>query len=167
MWLVIELLTMVDVHSKEQRSRNMAKVRSKDTGIELAIRKGLYARGYRYRKCQTQMAGKPDIVLTKYKTVIFVNGCFWHYHDCSLFKMPASRSDWWRDKLSGNKERDRKNVTLLQGEGWRIIVVWECAIRSSRKKVDELLVEAVLDKIEECLSCDDSIVTIEQGFQEL
>ena len=126
----------MDVHTPETRSKNMAAIRSKDTKPEIWLRKKLHALGYRYRLNDKKLPGKPDIVLKKYNAVIFVHGCFWHMHDCPMFKLPKSRTEWWEAKLSANKERDRKQVFQLQKLDWRVLIVWECAIKG-RMKLDE------------------------------
>ena len=124
---------MVDVHTKEQRSYNMSQIKSKGTIPELVIRKSLHHLGYRYSLNSRKLAGHPDIVLPKYKTVIFINGCFWHYHQCHLFKMPETRFEWWKEKFCKTRLRDKKNVDLLLSIGWRVMVVWECAFKQKRK----------------------------------
>ena len=124
---------MADVVSSETRSRMMANIKAKDTKPELVIRKILHAHGYRYRLHGQKLPGKPDIVLPKYRAVIFVNGCFWHGHDCHLFKWPKSRVDFWKEKISGNKNRDLKNHLELNIQGWRQLTVWECAIKGKHR----------------------------------
>jgi len=127
---------MVDNHSKESRSYNMSQIRSKDTKPEQIVRKYLFSHGFRYRKYVKELPGKPDIVLPKYKTVIFVHGCFWHMHEgCSRSNIPKSNEDYWIPKLSKNKERDLKNIYSLELQGWNIIIVWECELKSSKKEV--------------------------------
>ena len=118
---------MTDVHTKQQRSFNMSCIRSKDTKPELLIRKALFSEGFRYRLHRKDLPGKPDMVFPKYRAVIFVNGCFFHYHDCRLFKMPQTRRSWWKKKLTGNRIRDQKNITALLNSGWRVLTIWECA----------------------------------------
>ena len=118
---------MADKHSKEVRSYNMARIRSKDTKPEEIVRKYLFSRGFRYRKNDPKLPGKPDVVLPKYRTVIFVNGCFWHHHDCRYFVWPSSNVDFWEKKINGNVARDDRNVSTLKAAGWKVIVVWECA----------------------------------------
>lgn len=99
---------------------------SKNTAPEEKVRKYLFSKGFRYRKNDKKLPGCPDIVLTKYKTVIFVNGCFWHKHDCGRFVWPASNNEYWEKKLLGNVKRDEKNYVTLQNLGWNVLVVWEC-----------------------------------------
>ncbi len=120
---------MTDTHSKEVCSRNMSHIRSKDTKPEVAVRKYLFSKGFRYRKNVKTLPGCPGIVLPKYKTVIFVNGCFWHKHDCSRFMWPSSNEDYWREKITRNVTRDRENYEQLKNIGWNIYVVWECQLK--------------------------------------
>jgi len=120
---------MTDVVSKENRSNNMAAVRSKNTKPELLIRKGLHRLGFRFRLHDRKLPGKPDLVLPKYNAVIFVNGCFWHRHDCHLFKWPSTRKDFWKAKIEGNRARDIETVKQLQSMGWRVLTIWECSMK--------------------------------------
>ena len=121
---------MADVHSPEIRSYNMSRIRRRNTKPEELVRKYLFAQGLRYRKNDTRLPGKPDIVLPKYKTVIFVNGCFWHAHEgCQYFVWPKNNAGFWKNKIGGNIERDAKNQRLLTELGWRVIVVWECELK--------------------------------------
>lgn len=120
---------MTDTHSKEVRSRNMSHIRSKDTKPEVTVRKYLFSKGFRYRKNVKTLPGCPDIVLPKYKTVIFVNGCFWHKHDCPRFVWPSSNEDYWREKIIRNVKRDGDNYEQLEASGWNVYVVWECQLK--------------------------------------
>ena len=121
---------MADVHTPEQRSYNMSRIRGKDTKPEELVRKYLFSQGFRYRKNDARLPGKPDIVLPKYKTVIFVNGCFWHAHEgCKYFVWPKNNEDFWRDKISGNVIRDAEKRKQLENMGWKVIVVWECQLK--------------------------------------
>jgi len=130
---------MTDVHSKATRSKNMAAVRNKNTKPELLIRKGLHRMGFRYRLHDRKLPGRPDLVLPKYNAVIFINGCFWHRHDCHLFTWPATRKDFWKSKIEGNKARDLESVKLLKSMGWRVLTVWECAVKGkTRLQEDDL-----------------------------
>ena len=122
---------MADNHSKEIRSMNMSHIRSKNTRPEELVRKYLFSQGFRYRKNVKTLPGCPDIVLPKYKTVIFVNGCFWHKHDCPRFVWPSSNQKYWIPKITANVERDKKNHSLLQSGGWNVIVVWECELKKA------------------------------------
>jgi len=118
----------------------MSGIKAKDTKPELIIRKGLHARGFRYRLHDKRLPGKPDLVFPKFKAVIFVHGCFWHGHDCHLFKWPSSRSEFWRNKITRNREKDSSVAEELHNSGWRILVIWECAIKGkTRMKLDKIL----------------------------
>ena len=120
----------MDNRSKEARSRNMSHIPSKNTKPEEAVRKYLFAQGFRYRKNVSKLPGKPDVVLPKYKTVIFVNGCFWHAHaGCQWFVPPKSNSEFWQKKFQYNIDRDERNYAKLKELGWRVLIVWECEIR--------------------------------------
>ena len=124
---------MADIVDASTRSMMMSRVRGKNTRQEVEIRKRLFAKGFRYRLHDKKLPGKPDIVLRKYNAVIFNHGCFWHVHDCSLFRWPSSEKTFWKKKLVGNKKRDIENVESLIKLGWRILVIWECAFRGSGK----------------------------------
>ncbi|MCK0070861.1 very short patch repair endonuclease [Kordiimonas laminariae] len=137
----------MDVVTPEKRSQMMAGIKGKNTKPELIIRKELFRRGFRYRLHGKKLPGKPDIILPKYKTVVFVNGCFWHKHDCHLFKWPKTRTEFWREKILGNVARDKKNRDLLKADGWKVITIWECAIKN--KSYDEISLE--IDKLAESL----------------
>ena len=120
----------MDNRSKEARSRNMSNIPSKNTKPEETVRKYLFAHGLRYRKNVSKLPGKPDIVLPKYKTVVFVNGCFWHGHEgCKYFVPPKTNTEFWYAKFKYNQERDERNCQKLRDLGWRILIVWECEIR--------------------------------------
>ena len=147
---------MADVVSSETRSRMMANIKAKDTKPELVIRKILHARGYRYRLHGQKLPGKPDIVLPKYRAVIFVNGCFWHGHNCHLFKWPKSRVDFWKEKISGNKNRYLKNHLELNIQGWRQLTVWECAIKGKHR----LSIDQIIKNIEVWLNGNKSKIEI-------
>lgn len=120
---------MADNHSKEVRSINMSHIRSTNSKPEEIVRKYLFAEGFRYRKNVKKLPGCPDIVLPKYKTVIFVNGCFWHKHDCPRFVWPSSNQDYWRPKILRNIERDNQSRKELETLGWKVITVWECELK--------------------------------------
>lgn len=120
----------MDNRTKEVRSRNMSRIPSKNTKPEEVVRKHLFSKGFRYRKNISSLPGKPDIILPKYKTVIFVNGCFWHAHEgCKWFVPPKSNTEFWNKKFEYNKERDKKNYKKLEDLGWRVLIIWECEIR--------------------------------------
>ena len=138
---------MTDVVDKATRSRMMSGIRGKDTKPELQVRKGLHARGFRFRLHDKQLPGKPDVVLPKYNAVIFVHGCFWHGHDCHLFKVPETRTEFWTEKIVGTKIRDEYQQAQLINLGWRVMVIWECALKGRAK----LGVEELADQIESWL----------------
>jgi DNA mismatch endonuclease (patch repair protein) len=122
---------MADVHTKAQRSYNMSRIKGKNTKPEILVRKYLHAHGYRFRLHVKNLPGKPDIVLPKYKTVIFVHGCFWHGHKgCRFFVVPKTRTKWWMNKIEGNKARDKKVFEELRKLGWKVIEIWECRFRN-------------------------------------
>lgn len=125
---------MADIVSKAKRSQMMSGIRGKDTKPEMIVRQGLHARGYRFRLHRKDLPGKPDIVLPKYHAAIFVNGCFWHGHDCHLFKWPKTRESFWREKIGLNRERDVATVSNLLSQNWRVLVIWECAIKGRLKQ---------------------------------
>ena len=134
---------MADNHSKEIRSMNMSHIRSKNSKPEEMVRKFLFSKGFRYKKNVKDLPGKPDIVLPKYKTVIFVNGCFWHMHDCPRFVWPSSNKEYWIPKIQKNAERDQANIQKLQDLGWRVITIWECQLK--QESVDQTLNDLVLE----------------------
>lgn len=122
---------MADVHSKETRSYNMSRIKGKDTKPELLVRKFLHKNGFRYRLHVKDMPGKPDIVLPKYKTVIFIHGCFWHGHEgCKYYVVPKTRTDWWLNKINGNISKDSRAEAALILQGWEILKIWECELKS-------------------------------------
>ena len=126
---------MVDRITSEQRSANMAAIKGKNTGPELTVRKTLHAAGFRFRLHRRDLPGKPDLVLPKYGTVIFVHGCFWHMHkDCPEASIPKTNTNFWATKLSENASRDVRNQSQLKDLGWRVYVIWECELRKNPKK---------------------------------
>lgn len=122
---------MADNLTKELRHKNMSHIRSKDTKPEEKVRKYLFSKGFRYRKNVKNLPGCPDIVLRKYHTVILVNGCFWHKHDCDKFVWPKSNEEYWKKKISKNAERDINIINQLEKAGWRVQIVWECQLNSN------------------------------------
>ena len=120
---------MADTKTPAERSENMSRIRSTNTKPEEIVRKYLFSQGFRYRKNDKRYPGKPDIVLPKYRTVVFVNGCFWHMHGCSRSRLPKSNQEYWKPKIERNIERDLQNMQLLEKEGWKVIVVWECELK--------------------------------------
>ena len=134
----------------------MAAVRSKDTAPELAVRKALHRRGFRYRKHVANLPGKPDLAFPKYKAVILVHGCFWHGHDCKMYRLPGTRTQFWGDKVQSNRRRDSLVRERLFGAGWRCLTVWECALRGPEKRgLDELI-----DEIAGWLTGGDSVAEL-------
>lgn len=120
----------MDVHDKKTRSYNMSQIKGKNTKPEELVRKYLFSQGFRYRKNDKRLPGSPDIVLPKYKTVIFINGCFWHRHkDCKYFVWPKSNEEFWKNKINSNVERDIKKTKQLTKLGWKVIIVWECQLK--------------------------------------
>lgn len=140
---------MADVHSTKIRSYNMSRIHSKDTKPEELVRKHLFAQGFRYRKNDSRLPGKPDIVLPKYRTVIFVNGCFWHKHEgCKYFVWPKNNAKFWREKILSNTKRDQRNYERLQQMGWSIIVVWECELKKElRSETLNRIVKGILRSV--------------------
>ena len=137
---------MTDIFSSEKRSDIMSRIRSKDTKPEIKLRKALFARGFRYRTNDKRLPGTPDIVLPKYGTVIFVNGCFWHHHpDCKIATTPKSNTEFWQNKIKRNRQRDLENYWKLGELGWEVIVVWECELSHAHDA------DAVADKLAERL----------------
>lgn len=132
---------MTDVHSPAIRSKNMRAIRSADTKPELLIRKGLHAAGLRYRLGGAGLPGRPDLVLPKHKTVIFVHGCFWHGHDCKFFKVPQTRREFWLQKIDANKTRDKSSIARLLELGWNVIVLWECLTRQAGKDSSGIVIK--------------------------
>jgi DNA mismatch endonuclease (patch repair protein) len=131
---------MTDVLTPEQRRLNMSRIRGKNTKPELLLRRALHARGFRFRLHRRDLPGCPDLVLPGFNAAIFVHGCFWHGHNCPMFKLPATRADFWAAKISGNRERDARVLDALADRGWRSFIVWECALRGpSRSSVDEVI----------------------------
>jgi len=120
---------MSDIHTPEQRHRCMAAIKARDTKPELIVRRYLHALGFRYRLNHNRLPGKPDMVLRKYRTCIFVNGCFWHGHDCAMFRLPKTRADYWQAKINRNRERDIEKSRTLASMGWHVITVWECQLK--------------------------------------
>ena len=123
---------MTDIHDRETRSYNMSQIKCKDTKPEVLVRKYLYAKGLRFRLHNRNLPGKPDLTLPKYRSVIFVNGCFWHGHNgCKFFKLPGTKSEWWKEKIENTIHRDKTTELKLKELGWRVIVIWECELKST------------------------------------
>lgn len=124
----------MDVHDKATRSFNMSRIKGKNTKPEMLVRKFLFANGFRYRLNVKTLPGKPDIVLPKYKTVIFINGCFWHGHEgCRYFVVPKTRAEWWLNKISDTQKRDSESENQLNALGWKVITLWGCELKPSLK----------------------------------
>lgn len=140
---------MGDIVSPQKRSQMMAGIQGKNTAPELMVRKGLHARGFRFRIHRRDLPGNPDIVLPKYQTVVFVHGCFWHGHNCRLFKWPKTRPAFWKDKISGNMARDQKNRRTLEAAGWNVLYVWECSIRGKGVDARAQVVDALSREIKQ------------------
>lgn len=131
---------MADIVAPEVRSRMMGGIRGKDTGPELILRRGLHALGFRYRLHVKEIPGKPDLVFPCHRAVLFAHGCFWHGHECHLFKWPKSRADWWRAKIEKNRAVDARTLAALNAAGWRVGIVWECALKGrSRRPVERVI----------------------------
>lgn len=142
---------MTDIKTPEQRSRNMAAIKGKDTKPEMIVRKYLFSRGLRFRVQVRKLPGTPDIVLPKYRTAIFVNGCFWHGHEgCKYFRLPKSNVEFWKEKIERNIERDRESMQALFDLGWKVIRVWECELRNKADRED------TLNKIYNCITTSDN-----------
>ena len=136
---------MADVHDKKTRSYNMSQIKATNTKPEMKVRKFLHTNGYRYKLHDKTLPGKPDIVLPKHKTVIFINGCFWHGHkNCKYFVVPKTRTKWWSNKINTNKANDEKAVRALRKDGWKIITIWECKLKPAKA---EKTLTALLTKL--------------------
>lgn len=130
---------MVDKLTPDERSRNMAAIKATSTSLEIYIRRIIFSEGFRYRINQKNLPGKPDIVLPKYKTIIFIHGCFWHRHQCHLGCTPQSNLNYWVKKFDSNIERDRNNLQSLLSLNWKVVIVWECALRGKLRLSEDLL----------------------------
>lgn len=137
---------MADIFNKKKRSQIMSRISGKDTKPELFIRKAIFAEGYRYRLHRKDLPGNPDIVFSKRKKVIFINGCFWHGHNCKKAALPTTNKIFWEKKLTGNKERDKRNLSKLKTLGWKSLVIWQCQIKKSTLKSQINKIKAFLDK---------------------
>ena len=135
----------MDALSPAHRSWNMSRIRGRNTAPELKVRSALHRAGFRFRLHRKNLPGTPDIVLPRFRTVIFVHGCFWHGHDCYVFKMPSTNSEFWKIKINTNKSNDLKNYDLLLVSGWRVITIWECAIKGKLRLDFNTLISSVCD----------------------
>ncbi|MGA9188284.1 MAG: DNA mismatch endonuclease Vsr [Methanosarcina sp.] len=142
---------ITDIYPKEKRSKIMSKIQGKETKPEIVVRKFLFSKGFRYLINDKRYPGKPDLVLPKYKTVIFIHGCFWHGHEnCKASKLPETNAEFWEKKISDNVARDRKNIEKLKDEGWNVITVWQCEIKSKAKREErlKLLIEQIKKEVD-------------------
>lgn len=136
---------MADVHTPEVRSYNMSMIRGKNTKPEIIIRKFLYSKGFRFTLHKKELPGKPDIILSKYKTVIFVHGCFWHGHkNCKYFIVPKTRTKWWLNKIEGNRIADSRNTIKLRNLGWKVLIIFECKLK---KELKERTLNGIISKL--------------------
>ncbi len=150
---------MADVHSSTTRSKNMRAIRQQDTAIELRVAQLLKDRGFAYRVQDKNLPGRPDFVLLEQQAIIFVHGCFWHHHRCYLFKVPATRTECWVGKINSNVERDNRYVRQLQESGWKVLIIWECALRNKLRLSDADLQE----RLEEWLLAMDQSAEIDHN----
>ena len=139
---------MSDKISPEHRSWNMSQIRNRDTKIEVKVRTFLFSKGFRFRKNDKRYPGKPDVVLPKYQTVIFINGCFWHQHKgCKNAKIPKTRTEFWKNKLNKNIENDSINIRLLKETGWNVITIWECELKTNFEEKMNEIIEEIKDNL--------------------
>lgn len=151
---------MTDIYEKSKRSLIMSKILGKDTRPEILVRKRLFAAGFRYKKNDKSLPGKPDIVIPNYGTAIFIHGCFWHGHEgCKASKLPETRKDFWEQKIRENIRRDQRNIEELGKRGWKVIVIWQCEINNSKKREKRLesLSGEIKEKCKEPLSCQERL----------
>lgn len=131
---------MTNEHDPSQRSLLMKSIKHKNTSIEILVRKGLHKLGLRYRLHNKMLPGKPDLVFTKHHAIIFINGCFWHGHNCHIFHWPKTKVEFWREKIETNRLRDQKNINTCINKGWKVLVIWECALKGkTRRKYNEVI----------------------------
>lgn len=141
---------MADVHDIATRSYNMSQIKGQNTKPEILVRKYLHAHGIRYRLHNKNLPGKPDLTLTKYHTVIFVNGCFWHGHKrCKYFVLPKTRTKWWQEKIEETKKRDNKAIQNLKAQGWKPLIIWECELKPEKKNITLENLCNLITKVEE------------------
>ena len=146
----------MDVLTPEQRHLNMSRIKGRHTKPEMLLRQGLHARGLRFRLHVKDLPGRPDLVFPRYRAAMFVHGCFWHGHSCPLFKLPATRRQFWEGKIAGNRSRDARDLAALVTAGWRVLTVWECALRSPSR----LPLNTVLDQAVAWLESEETVLTI-------
>ena len=135
---------MTDVHDRQTRSRNMAAIRNSNTKPELRVRKELHRRGMRYSLKNRALPGKPDVVLSKYRVAVFVHGCFWHMHDCNYFKLPKTNTEFWKNKISVNVQRDAEVIRQITDIGYRVLIIWECSFKGKNKERLDSLFESII-----------------------
>jgi DNA mismatch endonuclease, patch repair protein len=135
---------MADILTPEQRRLNMSRIRGRDTKPEMLLRRGLHARGIRFRLHRKDLPGRPDLVFPSRRAAIFVHGCFWHGHGCAMFKLPETRTEFWAAKIKGNQERDARALQELPAAGWRTLVVWECDLRGPGRRPLEMVIDDVV-----------------------
>jgi len=138
---------MADIVDQETRSRMMSGIRGSNTKLEQMVRRALHARGLRYRLGGAGLPGRPDIVFPRFRTAVFVHGCFWHGHSCPLFRLPKTRPNFWRQKIESNKERDARVLLQLADLGWRTVVVWECSLRSTSEDLRSRFFDKLAESI--------------------
>ena len=135
---------MTDIVTKAVRSRMMSGIRGTNTRPEIRIRQLLHKEGFRFRLHTSHLPGKPDIILPRFQAVVFVHGCFWHGHECHLFKWPQTRRTFWKEKITGNRKRDEEVFSMLASDGWRIMVIWECALKGPNRLKNGFLVSQLV-----------------------
>ncbi len=138
---------MVDITTPENRRRMMSGIRGKNTRPEMLVRRALFERGFRYRLHDRRLPGTPDLVFSRYRAAVFVHGCFWHGHECMYFRWPATRPEFWRKKITRNREIDRAARKLLLAAGWRVLTVWECSLRDRSDEQREAVYDALAEWI--------------------
>ena len=135
---------MTDVHDSQTRSRNMAAIRNSNTKPELRVRQELHRRGFRYSLKNKSLPGKPDVVLSKYRVAVFVHGCFWHRHNCNYFKLPKTNTEFWKNKISANVQRDVEVIRQITDIGYRALIIWECSFKGKNKERLDSLFESII-----------------------
>lgn len=146
---------MADIVTPEVRSRMMSGIRGKDTKPEILIRRALHQRGFRYLLHDPRLPGRPDLVLPRFRVALFINGCFWHGHDCSLFRLPKTRPEFWADKIDRNRQNDERNTEQLISMGWRVAQIWECSLRGKNANLD-----AVVETVSRWLHSTRTVLTV-------
>ncbi|MHA7816430.1 MAG: very short patch repair endonuclease [Pseudohaliea sp.] len=136
---------MADVFTASKRSEVMSRIRGRDTRPELLVRRGLHALGFRYRLHDKRLPGRPDLVFPRFGAVVLVNGCFWHGHECHLFRLPGTRREFWKEKIEANQARDERNLHILQDAGWRVMIVWECSLKGRTRLASTDVVPAIAE----------------------